>query len=311
MLNVCALQRAAAQVLAEATATPVGSTQGGSTARNTLQLNVGDCPAVAQSMNTVSVIAQRPVGHSIPSIRWSADTQAAWMTSLKYTDNATIAFNVTLAKLESTSSRLAGTVTVVNPTSAPVNIKSVTVSPDFSSGTGPAAAAAGAPNVLEAECKQTTVLPGSAVNCSYVGTVSGGGPGSLVVDVALSTGSTISSQPILFELPAQTSKAGSRTQQRNLLAPGASGCADIATGLFLSPALMAPNRTAPNYVQQIKACEGGTEQVSVLVGPWGAEACGSYTVRRAANALYHAALCCTGLYHTLLCCVMLCYVCSA
>lgn len=274
--------RCSLQVVAEAAATPTDSSQSGpATSRNTLQLYVEGCPATAQSLDTVLVTVAPPFGRSTPSVRWAAQTSSDWSTTLKYTDNGTITFNVNLTRVDSETSRLSGSLTVTNPTSAPISLKSAIVLADFSSGSQAGGAANGAPSSsIDAQCKDTTLAPRASVNCSYTGTVSGGGSGSLTAEVMLGSGRIVSSNPVRFDLPGRTVKSGSTATESS----GTTDCADIVTGLFLSPALMLPNRTAPtSNVQQIKACNGGSQQVAVAVGPWGEEACGVYTVRTQAE----------------------------
>lgn len=258
---------------ATAAATPPDNPQGGSSSRKALQVRAEGCPATTQSVDTVSVVVAPPVGRSIPSVRWSADTQTGWDTTLKFTENKTLTYTVTWTKVEAVTSRLSGTVTVTNPTAAPVTIKSATVLPDFTSD-GIEAGVAGGPQAIDVLCKDTTLAARVSVNCSYTATVAGGGPGSLVAQVQLSSGHSISSSAVSFSFPQRTSRAGGTAAESGSTA----GCADIVTGLFLSPALVA-NRTLQNTAQQIKACSSSSKQVAVTVGPFNENACGAYTVR--------------------------------
>lgn len=208
-----------------------------------------------------------PVGRSMPSVSWSANTDVQWLTSIAYTDSAVLTFNVSWSKADDVTSRLAGAFTVSNPTATAVTITSALVAPEFTSG----AAAAGPGQLIDARCTDNSLAPGSAVNCSYTGTVQGGGPGSLLGQVMLSSGRMVTSAPTQFQLQTASSKSGSKKSS-------AQGCADIITGLFLSPALLLPGRAQPNNAQQIKACSSDTKQVSVTVGPFREDECGDYTV---------------------------------
>lgn len=107
--------------------------------------------------------------------------------------------------------------------------------------------------------------------CPLIATA-GGGPGTLVAEVQLTSGRTVSSVATPINLPSRTSKTGSTGPSSS------SGCADIITGLFLSPAMVLPNRTLVNTPQQFKVCSSGSEQVSLTLGPFSEEACGSDTV---------------------------------
>lgn len=104
----------------------------------------------------------------------------------------------------------------------------------------------------------------------------GGGKGTLTAEVLLTSGRTAVSAPTPINFPSRTSKTGNSSYT-------GSGCADISTGLFLSPALVLPNRTLANTPQQIKACSNGGQVVSLPLGPFSEEACGSYMVRAQNN----------------------------
>lgn len=155
------------QVYAEATATPSDGPSSSAPARNTLQLMVTGCSATALSVNAVNVVIPRPAGRSIPSVKWSADTQATWQTSIKYSDNQTLPFNVSWSRRDSITSRMSGFVVVTNPTAAAVSIEAATVRPEFGGGD------AGTENTLDATCKDTTLAPGASTNCTFTGTVAG------------------------------------------------------------------------------------------------------------------------------------------
>jgi hypothetical protein len=276
LVNTCVLSLPALcccllQVTATAAATPPDNPEGGSSSRKALQVRAEGCPVTTQSVDTVNVVVAPPVGRSIPSVRWSAETQTGWDTTLKFTENKTLTYTVTWTKVEAVTSRLSGTVTVTNPTAAPMTIKSATVLPDFTSD-GIEAGAAGGPQAIDLLCKDTSLAPRASVNCSYTATVAGGGPGSLVGQVQLSNGHVASSSAVSFNFPQRTSRAGSTAESGST-----GGCADIVTGLFLSPALIA-NRSLQNTPQQIKACSSSSKQVAVTVGPFNEDACGAYTV---------------------------------
>jgi hypothetical protein len=261
------------QVTATATATPPDNPQGGSSSRKALQVRAEGCPATTQSVDTVNVVVAPPVGRSIPSVRWSAETQTGWENTLKYTESKVLNFTVTWTKVEAVTSRLSGTITVTNPTAAPVTFKSVTVLPDFTSD-GIEAGAAGGPQPIDVLCKDTSLAARASMNCSYTATVAGGGPGSLVGQVQLGNGHAVSSNAVSFNFPQRTSRAGSTSTAQS---SSTSGCADIVTGLFLSPALVT-NRTLQNTAQQVKACSSSSKEVTVTVGPFREDACGAYTV---------------------------------
>jgi hypothetical protein len=93
----------------------------------------------------------------------------------------------------------------------------------------------------------------------------------LTAEVLLTSGRTAVSAPTPINFPSRTSKTGSSGYT-------GSGCADIITGLFLSPALVLPNRTLANVPQQLKACSNGAQVVALQLGPFSEEACGAYTV---------------------------------
>lgn len=181
------------QVTAEAAATVLQSDKtaaaatGGSssTARNTLQLYVDGCPATAQSVNTVQVSVSPPVGRTIPSVRWSADTQSEWLTTLKFTDSKQLTYNVSWSRTDALDSRMSGSLVITNPTAAPVSIKSAAVLANFdesggnpsagatAAGTAAAHAGSGAPPAIDVQCKETTLAPKASVNCRYTGTIPG------------------------------------------------------------------------------------------------------------------------------------------
>lgn len=168
------------QVTAEAAATPPNSPSGTSTSRNTLQLYVEGCPATAMSVNTVQVSLSPPVGRSIPSVLWAANTQAEALTTLKFTDSQVMKFNATWTRTDAMDSRMAGSVLVTNPTAAAVTIKSAAVQVSFADNKAAAAPGAAAPaaaadtwSSIDVQCKETTLAPGASVNCSYSGTIPG------------------------------------------------------------------------------------------------------------------------------------------
>lgn len=264
-----------AQVTAEASATPPDSPESSATARNTLQLRVSECSATGLN-STVSIVPSPPEGRSSPSVIWSADTQVDWLNSLDYQESKTLTYNVSWTKVDALTTKLSGDVMISNPTAAAISIKSASVQPEFASSAAGTAAAAAAPPSIEAQCKDTAVAPGASISCSYSGTVPGGGPGSLVAEAVLSSGQVIYSAPISFQLPSSTSQTGSRGSAGGRRT--AAECAEVITGLFLSPALLLPDRTKDNSAQQSKACDSGSKQVSVTVGPFREDECGQYTV---------------------------------
>lgn len=99
----------------------------------------------------------------------------------------------------------------------------------------------------------------------------GGGAGTVRAEVQLTGGRTVTSSPTPFSL---SSKAGAATSTLS----DTQSCADITTGLFLSPLLVATNQTLPSDVQQFKACRSGSRTVPLTLGPYTEEACGTYTV---------------------------------
>jgi hypothetical protein len=103
----------------------------------------------------------------------------------------------------------------------------------------------------------------------------GGGPGTLVAEVELTGGRIVGSPATPINLPGRTSRSGSTSSELG----ETQSCADITTGLFLSTLLVTPNRTLSNSAQQVKACSSGKQQVSLMLGPFTEESCGSYTVR--------------------------------
>lgn len=98
----------------------------------------------------------------------------------------------------------------------------------------------------------------------------------MVAEAVLSSGQVVYSAPISFQLPSSTSQTGSRGSAGGRQA--AADCAEVITGLFLSPALLLPGRTKDNSAQQSKACDSGSKQVAVTVGPFREDECGQYTV---------------------------------
>jgi hypothetical protein len=99
---------------------------------------------------------------------------------------------------------------------------------------------------------------------------SGGGAGTVRAEVQLTGGRTITSSPTPFSLTSKTGAASSLSETQS--------CADITTGLFLSPLLVAPNQSLPNDAQQFKACRSGSRTVPLTLGPFTEDACGEYTV---------------------------------
>lgn len=147
-----------------------------------LQLYVEGCPATALSVNTVQVSLSPPVGRSVPSVRWAADTQSDWSTTMQYSDSKQLMFNVSWTRTDALDSRLSGTVVITNPTSAPVTIQAAAVQVDFSGSDRDTEAAvpAAAKSVgdeqlpsLDVQCKEATLAPGASANCGYSGTIPG------------------------------------------------------------------------------------------------------------------------------------------
>jgi hypothetical protein len=62
-------------------------------------------------------------------------------------------------------------------------------------------------------------------------------------------------------------------------AAAADSCAEIVAGLMLSPALAVPGAAGPMAVHTFKACGAGFKVLTQPVGPFPADACGTYTVR--------------------------------
>jgi hypothetical protein len=58
----------------------------------------------------------------------------------------------------------------------------------------------------------------------------------------------------------------------------AESCAEIVAGLMLSPVLAVAGTAAPMAVETFKACGDGFKVLSQPVGPFPADACGTYTV---------------------------------
>jgi hypothetical protein len=262
-----------AQVTAAASVTPTDGSQSPVTAQNTLQLRVDGCPTTTQSVtsNKVLVVATPAVGRSVPAYQWAAKAETASSGSVPYQDESTVTFNVTWTRVDATTSRMAGSLLVSNPTTAPITIKSASVLPELGDAAAASASAAGAmPSVIDAQCKLTTLPAGGSTNCSWTGTVSGR-PTSFVGQVMLSDGHTANSAPVQLNLATSTSR-GSQT--------GSAGCADIVTGLFLSPALLASDAGAKsgNTADQFKACGSGGKAVSVKLGPFKEDQCGAYVV---------------------------------
>lgn len=113
-----------------------------------------------------------------------------------------------------------------------------------------------------------TLQPAVPLRC--VSLFAGGGAGTLMAEVQLSGGRVVTSSSTPFTLPPRSGKSSTLSEGQS--------CADIVTGLFLSSALVSANKTLPSTVQQFRACNSGTKQVSLTVGPLTEEACGTYSV---------------------------------
>lgn len=131
----------------------------------------------------MQVTVSPPVGRSVPAVRWAADTQSDWSTTMQKSDSKQLTFNVSWTRTEALDSRLSGTVVITNPTSAPVSIQTAAVQVDFSGrdrDTEAAAAPAAAKSTgdeqvpsLDVQCKEATLAPGASMNCAYSGTIPG------------------------------------------------------------------------------------------------------------------------------------------
>jgi hypothetical protein len=289
------------QVPVFAMVTPVNRTQ--PTGKSRTLFNLGpssSCPPspatagssrsstkLASTDSQLQLVASPPTVSSSTggaSFRWVASCVAVpAVVSMQHGQTAAVKFNVSWEKVAVSTRKVAGTVTVTNPSPgntislAAVRVKVVAKLQEAG------AAAAG----VVAECQKLELQPGGSTTCSYStdadlapphssSSSSSAGSSYIAIDAADKHGGTLGSTTVPLD-----SKAASTSAAAAAAAPeaAAESCAEVVAGLMLSPALSVPGAAGPMAAETFKACEAGSRLLSQPVGPLPANACGTYTVR--------------------------------
>lgn len=251
------------QVPVTATVTPTNGPQAASpaVAQDVLQMSITQCPGATRSVDKVSTVANPPTATSNAKYEWTASTEALkYNVNLQYTDTAVLKYNVSWDKVPRVTSTLSGTVSISNPTAAPVTISSVNVEPDLTVGAATIPA-------FTATCPDTTLAAGESTTCSYSTTTSATGSGTLTVEATLGDGSTVTSDAVPFSFQGAAVKA-----------PGADVCAEVLTGVMLGGPLLQPGTAKAVEPSTQRVCEAGYKIVSQPVGPFKDNQCGRYMV---------------------------------
>lgn len=267
LFSLCVLQ-----VTASAVAAPADGPQQSNppTTQSIINLEIGGCQSI-QAADTVSVTVEQPVSSSNTSYVWKGSgSPVKPLTKIQYDQTAELKYNLTWSLVQEVTSSLSGVVTINNPTESAVTVQNVYVAPEITN----ANRMDGVIPVAQATCANTTVSPGSDIQCTYNSVFRGSGSGDIAAQALTisSTGvnRTVQSDTTSFNISQQATAAAAAQQQES--------CAEVITGLTMGSALLVPGAAGAIKYSLNRVCQSGGTVITQPVGPFPDTACGKYTV---------------------------------